>query len=71
MKRRVLEDEGTKEKVDERAVARGPASPAFVVELMTGIKESEDYRDLCSPSVPHPSIPGVLWESDSIRPKIS
>lgn len=66
MKRRVLGEEGTKQKVDERAVATGPASPAFVVELMTGIKESEDYRDLCCPSMLHPSIPGVLWESDSI-----
>lgn len=53
MKRRVLEEEGTKEKVDERAVATGPASPAFVVELITGIKESEDYRDL--PCFIHPS----------------
>lgn len=48
-------EEGTKEKADERTMVAGLASSLFVVELMTGIKESEDYRDPCSPSTLHPS----------------
>lgn len=45
-------EEGTKEKVDERPRL---ARSRFVVELMTGISDSEDYRDLLSASMLHPS----------------
>lgn len=60
-KRRAWEEE-EKKKGQRRRMMRGQwlqgcsaASCVFVVELMTGIKESEDYRDLCSPSRLHPS----------------
>lgn len=48
-------EEGTKEKADERPVATRRARSRFVVEIMTGIRDSGDHRDLRSPSMLHPS----------------
>lgn len=48
-------EEGTKEKADERPAATRQARSGFVVEIMTGIRDPGDHRDLRSPSTLHPS----------------